>query len=229
MDQDAWPKQRIVIVDDHPLYREGLKALIGRSDRFSVVGEAGSAVEAFDLARQVDPDIMLVDISMPGKSGIQFIREFREVMPSVRFIVVSMHANADYIVEAFQAGAAGYMVKDSASDGLLRGLRTVAAGEVFLDSALSGEVVEKLLKVRSSEDGSVPDPYQSLTSREQEVMRLLAEGLMTREVADRLYISPKTVENHRANLMKKLSLSTTIELVRYAARLGLIDLDTWAG
>ncbi|MBU1611787.1 MAG: response regulator transcription factor [Proteobacteria bacterium] len=221
-------RTRIIIVDDHPLFREGLKALIGRSDMFSVVGEAGCAKEAFDLARQENPGIMLVDISMPGKSGIQFIRELHKVMPDVRFIIISMHANADYIVEAFQAGASGYMVKDSASEGLLRGLETVARGEVFLDSALSGEVVEKLLKARADDQGMEDDPYQSLTSREQEIMRLLAEGLMTREIAKKLFISPKTVENHRANLMKKLNLSSAIELVRYSARLGLIDLDTWA-
>ncbi|MBU1249274.1 MAG: response regulator transcription factor, partial [Proteobacteria bacterium] len=116
----------------------------------------------------------------------------------------------------------------SASEGLLRGLETVARGEVFLDSALSGEVVEKLLKARADDQGMEDDPYQSLTSREQEIMRLLAEGLMTREIAKKLFISPKTVENHRANLMKKLNLSSAIELVRYSARLGLIDLDTWA-
>lgn len=220
--------KRIMIVDDHPLFREGLKALIGRSDRFTVCAEAGSALEAAETVGDVQPDIMLVDITMPGKNGIQFIRELHQSMPQVRFIIVSMHANADYIVEAFQAGATGYMVKDSASEGLLRGLQTVANGEIFLDNALSREVVDKLLKSRDQKEEGVDDPYKSLTSREQEVMRLLAEGLVTKEVADRLYISPKTVENHRANLMKKLGLNSTVELVRYAARLGLIDLDTWA-
>lgn len=220
--------KRVMIVDDHPLFREGLKALIGRSDRFRVSGEAGSAQEALSLVKEVRPDIMLVDITMPGKNGIAFIRELRQIMPEIQFIIVSMHANADYIVEAFQAGATGYMVKDSASEGLLRGLDTVARGQIFLDSALSGEVVEKLLKSRNGRQGGADDPYKLLTPREQEVMRLLAEGLVTREVAERLYISPKTVENHRANIMKKLGLQSTVELVRYAAKLGLIDLDTWA-
>jgi DNA-binding NarL/FixJ family response regulator len=220
--------KRVMIVDDHPLFREGLKALIGRSDRFRVCGEAGSAQEALSKVKDVRPDIMLVDITMPGKSGIAFIRELRQIMPDIQFIIVSMHANADYIVEAFQAGATGYMVKDSASEGLLRGLDTVARGQIFLDSALSGEVVEKLLKSRNGRQGAADDPYKLLTPREQEVMRLLAEGLVTREVAERLYISPKTVENHRANIMKKLGLQSTVELVRYAAKLGLIDLDTWA-
>ncbi|MGE4470050.1 MAG: response regulator [Desulfovibrio sp.] len=219
---------RVMIVDDHPLFREGLKALIGRSDRFRVCGEAGTAQEALSKVKDVRPDIMLVDITMPGKSGIAFIRELRQIMPEIQFIIVSMHANADYIVEAFQAGATGYMVKDSASEGLLRGLNNVARGQIFLDSALSGEVVEKLLKSRNGRPAGAEESYKLLTPREQEVMRLLAEGLVTREVAERLYISPKTVENHRANIMKKLGLQSTVELVRYAAKLGLIDLDTWA-
>ncbi|MEF2144925.1 MAG: response regulator transcription factor [Desulfovibrionaceae bacterium] len=220
--------RRVMIVDDHPLFREGLKALIGRSDRFVVAGEAGSARDALAVVKDVRPDIMLVDITMPGKNGIAFVRELRQIMPDIQFIIVSMHANADYIVEAFQAGATGYMVKDSASEGLLRGLETVARGQIFLDSALSGEVVEKLLKARGGRHGGGDDPYKLLTPREQEVLRLLAEGLVTRDVAERLFISPKTVENHRANIMKKLGLQSTVELVRYAAKLGLIDLDTWA-
>jgi DNA-binding NarL/FixJ family response regulator len=228
MNTNSRTRRSILIVDDHPLFREGLKALISRSENFEVGGEAGTAAEAVDRARELRPDIMLVDISMPGKNGIQFIREMRQMMPETRFVIVSMHANVDYIIEAFQVGASGYMVKDSASEGLLRGLETVSRGEVFLDSALSGEVVEKLLKVKEESGGVGDDPYQTLTAREQEVMRLLAEGLSTRDIAERLYISPKTVENHRANLMKKLGLSSTIELVRYAARLGLIDLDNWA-
>ncbi len=222
-------QKKIVIVDDHPLFREGLKALIGRSSEFVVVGEAGCGADAFDLASQVRPDIMLVDISMPGKNGIQIIRELGKIMPAIRFIVVSMHTNVDYVVEALQAGASGYMVKDSTSDSLLPGLATVAKGEVYLDSALSGKVVDKLLKVRKEDSGPNDDPYQNLTAREQEVMRLLVDGIATKKVAERLYISPKTVENHRANLMKKLNLSSSIDLVRYSARLGLIDLNTWVG
>ncbi len=220
-------KKCIAVVDDHPLFREGLKVLIGRSSEFVVVGEAGNAEDAFDLARQTLPDIMLVDISMPGKSGIQIIRDLGKIMPAMRFIVVSMYTNVDYVVEALQAGASGYIVKDSASDSLLHGLTAVANGEMYLDSALSGKVIDRLLMDHDEEDGLSDDPYQSLTAREQEVMRFLADGLATKQVAERLNISPKTVENHRANLMKKLNLSSSIELVRYSARLGLIDLDIW--
>jgi DNA-binding NarL/FixJ family response regulator len=170
---------------------------------------------------------MLVDISMPGKNGIQMIRELRDALPETRFIIISMHSEADYIVEAFRAGATGYMIKESAAANLIQGLNTVAKGELFLDGALSQEVIFKLLQSKSD---ITPhrDPYSSLTSREQEVMRMLAEGMTTKEVAAKLFISPKTVENHRTNLMKKLGLQSTVELIRYSARLGLIDLDTWA-
>lgn len=219
---------QLMIVDDHPLFREGLKAIVNREKRYSVVAEAGNGKDSISQAKELRPDIMLVDISMPGKNGIQVIRELRDALPDTRFIIISMHSEADYIVEAFRAGATGYMIKESAANNLIQGLDTVAKGEIFLDSALSQEVVFKLLQSKSDGPSSERDPYSTLTAREQEVMRLLAEGLTTKEVANQLFISPKTVENHRTNLMKKLGLQSTVELIRYSARLGLIDLDTWA-
>ena len=156
------------------------------------------------------------------------IRELKNLLPETFFIIISMHSEADYIVEAFRVGATGYLIKESAATQLIKGLDAVAAGELFLDGALSQEVVFKLLQSKSDETSGKKDPYTTLTAREQEVMRMLAEGLTAKDVAKKLYISPKTVENHRTNLMKKLGLNSTVELIRYAARLGLIDLDTWA-
>lgn len=218
----------IMIVDDHPLFREGLKTIISRDEKYVVTAEAGNGKEGMKLGRKHRPDIMLVDISMPGKNGIQMIRELKENLPHTRFIIISMHSEADYIVEAFRSGATGYMIKESAADNLIKGLDTVAKGELFLDNALSQEVVFKLMQAKTESGGADLEPYSTLTAREQEVMRMLAEGLNTKEVAGKLFISPKTVENHRTNLMKKLGLQNTVELVRYAARLGLIDLETWA-
>jgi DNA-binding NarL/FixJ family response regulator len=218
----------LMIVDDHPLFREGLKTIVNRDEKYTVVCEAGNGADGIRLGRKHKPAIMLVDISMPGKNGIQMIRELKQTLPETRFIIISMHSEADYIVEAFRAGASGYLIKESAASNLIRGLDAVARGELFLDDALSQEVVFKLMQARDDQGPGGRDPYSTLTAREQEVMRLLAEGLTPRDVAAQLFISPKTVENHRTNLMKKLRLHSTVELIRYAARLGLIDLDTWA-
>jgi DNA-binding NarL/FixJ family response regulator len=138
-----------------------------------------------------------------------------------------MHSKIDYIAEAFQAGASGYVVKESASERLLQGLESVSRGDYFLDSSVSHAVVENLMNSPLKEAKITDADYDTLTPREQEIMRLLAEGLSSKKVAEKLFISPKTVENHRSNIMNKLGLHNTIELIRYAAKLGLIDVDLW--
>lgn len=219
--------KNILIIDDHPLFREGLKTIVERDKRFKVVGEAGNGRAGLKMARQLKPHLSVVDISLPDINGVQVTNEMRSNLPDTKIMIVSMHSKIDYIAEAFQAGATGYVAKDSASDRLIQGIESVLNGEYFLDSSVSHQVVEKLMKFPVKDAKITDADYGSLTPREQEVMRLLAEGSTPKEIADKLCISPKTVENHRANIMKKLGIHSTMELVRYAARLGLIDVDLW--
>ena len=220
-------KIAIMIVDDHPLFREGLKSIIGRDQRYKIVDEAGSGQSALEKAAKIKPDLIMVDLSLPDMSGIQLTRQILAKLPQIKIIIVTMHSKVDYMAEAFQAGATGFVVKESAAEGLLKGIETVLKGDYFLDSAVSTQVVETLKKLPGKETKINDAVYGTLTAREQEILRLLAEGLSAKEIAQKLFISPKTVENHRANIMNKLDLHSTIELVRYAAKLGLIDVDLW--
>ena len=172
-----------------------------------MVGEAGSGHEGFEMAKKLKPDLVVVDISLPDQSGIQLTRDLRELLSETKILIVSMHSKIDYIAEAFQAGATGYVVKESASERLLQGLKSVANGDYYLDSSVSHAVVENLMKSPLKAAKITDADYATLTPREQEVMRFLAEGLSSKEVAEKLFISPKTVENHRANIMNKLGPS----------------------
>lgn len=220
-------KKTILIIDDHPLFREGLKAIIERDSSYEVIEEAGTGRKGLEMVKKLKPDLITVDMSLPDMTGIQLTREIKSILPDARIMIVSMHSKIDYIAEAFQAGATGYVVKESASDRLLQALESVARGEYFLDSAISHRVIEKLMKFPIKEAKIKDADYGALTPREQEVMRLIAEGFSSREIAEKLFISPKTAENHRANIMNKLGLHSTLDLIRYAAKLGLIDVDLW--
>ena len=220
-------KKKILLVDDHPLFRAGLKSLLADNPAFQIIGEAGDGEEAVRLTKTLKPDLLVLDISLPDKSGIEITRELKDLFPEILIMIVSMHSKIDFITESFRAGALGYVIKESAAERLVQGLETVARGEYFLDSSLSHKVVEKILGLPTKEALITDDKYASLTPREEQVLRLLAEGHSAREVGEKLFISPKTVENHRANIMDKLDLHSTLELIRYAVRLGLIDPDLW--
>ena len=220
-------KKTILIVDDHPLVREGLKSILKPATEYEVVGQAGNARDAIQMVKRLKPDLVLLDLGLPDKSGLELSREIRSISTPTRILIVSMHSKVDYIVKAFQAGATGYMTKESATERLLQGIAQVLNGEYFMDSSVSHSVVKKLMQTPEKEMKITDVGYETLTSREQEIMVLLAEGYSAKEAAAKLFISPKTVENHRTNIMNKLGLHSTLELVRYAVRLGLVDVDLW--
>ena len=222
-------KKTIVIVDDHPLFREGLKSIISRNAEFELVGETGLGQEALRLAENLKPDMVVMDISLPDINGIELTKDIKKLSSATQILIVSVHSKIDYITAAFQAGASGYVVKDAPSAKILQALELVSQGEYFLDASVSFQVVKKLSEFPEQKAKTTDTFYSSLTNREQEIFRLLAEGLKIKDIADKLFISPKTVENHKTNIMSKLNLHSTLDLVRYAIKLGIIDVDHWKG
>lgn len=214
-------KIRILLVDDHTMFRAGLRVLLDLYPDFEVVGEAGDGQEALALVREQSPDVVLMDIAMPGLDGLMATRRIREESPQSRVIVLTQHENKEYITPALQVGASGYVLKRSADEELVSAIRAAYQGRTYLDPLVTGIVVDDYR--RRLERVPVGDPYESLTDREREVLVLVAKGRTNREIAELLHISPKTVDFHRTNLMRKLDMHSRTELTRYAIRRGLIS------
>ncbi|HZW33518.1 MAG TPA: response regulator transcription factor, partial [Isosphaeraceae bacterium] len=206
----------ILIVDDHAVVRAGIRALLNDVPDLTVIGEAATAREALDLTRLLRPDFVLLDITLPDGSGLDLIPSLVTTAPGVRIIVLTMHEGEEYFFQALRAGAAGYVVKSGDAEHILAALRAVLEGGVYLYPTLARTLVGRHL--REQGDRAPPD----LSPREQEVLRLIAEGLSNKEIAARLSISVTTAQTHRNRIMEKLGLHTAVELVRYAIRAGLI-------
>lgn len=208
---------RVLIVDDHTILREGIRSLLERESDIEIVGEAGDGEEAVAKAGELEPDVVLMDIGMPKMNGIEATRRIRQKYPHIRVLILSMHDDEEYVRPLMQAGASGFVLKRSATTELVVALRAAYQGHTVLAPGLA--------KLAFSEGGSKQD-FDGLTERELEVLRLIAEGLTNQQIADRLFISIKTVQAHRANIMEKLQLHDAVELTKYAIRKGIISLDT---
>jgi len=208
---------RVVVADDHTIVREGLKQLLGASGEITVVAEARDGHEVIDRVRTLDFDLLLLDMSMPGKSGIELIRQVRAEKPKLRILVLSMHEEHQYAVRAIRAGAAGYMTKESASRALVEAIRKVAGGGAYI----SAEVAQQLAL------GAMPDAqgplHATLSDREFQVFKLIADGNSVSDIAEQLHLSVKTVSTHKANILQKMNMTTQAELIRYAINERLVD------
>ncbi len=210
---------KILLVDDHIIVRQGLRKLLESQKNFLIVAEAGDGVEAIKLVDSFHPDVTVLDIMMPGIGGLEVARQ---VQGKTRVVILSMHSNEAYVVEAIRNGALGYVLKDSQANELIQAIQAAYENRYYLGTPFSQQSVNSYLeKVRSKQ----LDPYETLTRREREVLKMTAEGLTAAEISEKLAISPRTVEVHRANAMHKLSLKSHSDLVRYAVRRGLLPLS----
>ena len=212
----AMKRTRILLVDDHAVVRQGFKMILDAQSDMEIVNEAANGREAVELAAQLRPDIVVMDVAMPELNGIEATRRVIAAGPHIRVIALSMHKDSVYVREILRAGARGYLLKDSGADDLVKAIRAVAGGESYLSPAVSNAVLDDYRK-------HVTNPIDLLTSREREVLQMLAEGKTNKEIAVVLNLSVYTVDAHRGRIMEKLNLHSINELVRFALRNGLID------
>ncbi len=212
---------RVLLADDHTLVRAGFRRLIQDLENVEVVAEAENGREALRLAQEHQPDMILLDIAMPGLNGLEVAARVREQFPQVRVLMLSMYLNEEYVWQALRAGASGYLLKDSADSELEIAIRAVAQGETYLSPPVSKQVISDYMTRADSE----PHSLSRLTPRQREVLQLIAEGHSTKEIAFLLQVSVKTVETHRTELMERLSIYDVAGLVRYAIRVGLVSAD----
>jgi two-component system, NarL family, response regulator NreC len=213
----------ILLADDHPIVRQGLQALLESQEDLHVIAETDNGLEALKLAEHLQPDVLIVDVMMPGLSGLEVTRQVSQRLPRTRVIVLSMYANEVYVLEALRSGAAGYVLKDASTSELVQAVRDVVGGCRYLSPPLSERAIEAYVQKAQT---PVLDLYETLTTREREVLHLTAEGRTNAEMAAALGISACTVETHRAHLMQKLGLRTQADLIRYALQRGILPMQS---
>jgi DNA-binding NarL/FixJ family response regulator len=208
-------KKRILIVDDHPMMRHGIAQLIAAEPDLAVCGEAENARDAFDVVSILKPDLVLADISLPGKNGLEMLKDFQAILPSLPVLVVSTHDETLYAERVLRAGGRGYIMKQEGGQKLIQAIRHVLGGKIYVSDEISTDILETFSGRRTGSEGS---PMEKLTDREFEIFRLVGQGQGTKDIAHKLHLSAKTVDVHRANIKTKLKLTSSPELIRYAVR-----------
>ena len=211
-------KIRVLLADDHAVLRAGIRALLDMQPDIVVIGEAGDGQQAVARVRELKPDIVLMDIGMPGLDGMAATRQIKKAYPQTHILILTQHENKEYVLPALKIGASGYVLKRAEGDELITAIRAVHAGGTFLDPAIAGVLADDARRA----PGTPADPFDALTEREREVLTLLAQGKTYQQIAETLFISPKTVDFHRTNFMRKLGLLSRADLTKYAVQRGLI-------
>jgi two-component system response regulator NreC len=214
---------RVLIADDHKIMLAGLRSLLEKQADLEVVGEAENGRKAVQMAQEKKPDVVVMDVSMPDLNGIEAATQIKESLPETRVIALSMHSDKRFVMGMLRAGAAGYLLKDCASQELANAIAQVAAGKKYLSPEITGVVIDDFLQGGSSEEGATV--ASALSAREREVLQLIAEGWSTKQIASHLYVSIKTIETHRRQIMKKLDLHSIADLTKYAIREGLTSVE----
>ena len=215
---------RIVLADDHVMFRQGIKNILEGAENLEVVGEAGDGLDLLKILKKMIPDMVILDISMPNLRGLEATREIKMISPDVKVLILTMHKDKEYVFYAISAGAEGYLLKEDADTELFAAVEKIRQGGYYISPLLSGDLTHEL--IQASHKGQATSPPEPLTVREREVLKLIAEGISNKEIADLLFISIRTVEHHRANIMRKLNIKQTANLIKYAIRKGYTSSNT---
>ena len=213
-------KIKILVVDDHPIMRDGIRALLGLYDDIEIVGEASEGKEALEKIREMAPDVVIMDIAMPGMDGLEATRQIRKKHPKIKVLILTQYDNKEYITSVIKAGASGYVLKRALGSELVSAIRAVKRGESFLYPSAAAVLIEDYLQKAREEE-----PYDQLTAREREILKLIVEGNTSKKIADMLFLSLKTVQGHRLKMMEKLNIHNRTELIKFAMRKGLVNMD----
>ena len=214
-------KIKIILVDDHQMFRDGVKSVLDDEENIEIIGEVGAAKELYDLLKSDSPDLIITDISMPDISGIEIAKYVSENYPGIKILILSMHSNEEFITKALSVGANGYLPKDTSMSELLEAINAIYKGDNYFNKNISDTILKSIINKSKQENLE----QNTLTKREKEVIKLVVEGLTNKEIADKLFISIRTVDSHKNNIMQKLNLKSSVELVKYAIKNNLADLD----